>query len=286
MTFVGKVLVAVQLVLSVCFMAFAAAVFTAQTNWYAKSNAFEAQAKKAAQDQSDAAQAAQATLTERDATIAALNAEVALRSGKLTTAEESLQRLQIELQAARTAADTQTAVANLAADQETFRREEALRTRQHNDALHNQVNDLLAGNRGLEDELFAKNISIEQMKDRQQALIDRVGALTGRLRDIGDEANGGASAGGTQYTKNEPPNVTGQVLEVQKSPTSQSEFVVVSLGSDDGFRKGNELFVYRGDSYVGKIVLIDVTPDKAVGRVTQRNRNGVVQKGDHATPKL
>ena len=33
MSFVGKVLVVVQVVLSICFMGFAGAVFTAQNNW-------------------------------------------------------------------------------------------------------------------------------------------------------------------------------------------------------------------------------------------------------------
>jgi hypothetical protein len=76
------------------------------------------------------------------------------------------------------------------------------------------------------------------------------------------------------------------VLNTQASPTSGSEFVEVSLGSDDGFKKYDTLVVYRGSDYLGKIELTDVHPDRSVGRVTYRTRNGTIKKGDHVTPKL
>ena len=47
MTFVGKILVVFQLVLSICFMAFAGAVFTAQTNWKVKADTAQKDLEKA-----------------------------------------------------------------------------------------------------------------------------------------------------------------------------------------------------------------------------------------------
>jgi len=66
------------------------------------------------------------------------------------------------------------------------------------------------------------------------------------------------------------------------------------LGSDDGLSKGHQLFVYRFGTiengnrpkYLGKIELVYVDPDKAVGTVIDAAKNGVIEKGDHVNSKL
>ena len=89
-----------------------------------------------------------------------------------------------------------------------------------------------------------------------------------------------------------PPVVEGVVMDARKSARQGTEFVEISLGSDDGLAKGHSLFVYRGANggdrgkYLGKIEIVYVTPDKAVGTVVERAKNGVIQKGDNVTSKL
>lgn len=285
MTFLGKILVVVQLVLAICFMAFAGAVYTAQTNWKVAAES----ARKEASDQrtaaTNAANELQQTKNDLSAQIAKLNEQVAILDGKTKEATDQLERTRQELQAARTAVDRQTAVANLAEEQARFRQEETLRQRERNERLQSQINELLGQARGLEDTLFAKNLQIEAMEGRQQRMIEQVAqyrqmilALEGSLNPEDYQVLSDATE--------PPPTVTGEVLNTRVSDTSRTEFVEVSLGSDDGFKKGDQLFVYRGADYLGKLELTSMYPDRAVGRVIQRVRNGTIQKGDHVTPKL
>lgn len=285
MTFVGKILVVLQLVLAICFMAFAGAVYSTQTNW---KNAAET-AKKDADSQRQQATAAanelQQAKTDLGAQVAELTQQVAVREGELNEAKDQLTRTQGELQEARTAVDRQTAVANLSEEQATFRQEETLRQRERNERLQAQINELLGQVRGLQDTLFAKNLSIEAMEERQQRMIEQ----TAQYRQMILALNGSLKAedyDNLASVEEPPPTVTGQVVNTQTSPTSRTEFVEVSLGSDDGFKKGDVLSVYRGDTYLGKVEISTVYPDRAVARVTQRVRTGTIQKGDNVTPKL
>ena len=86
-----------------------------------------------------------------------------------------------------------------------------------------------------------------------------------------------------------PPVVDGEVMDTRK--TQGRDLVEISIGSDDGLRKGTRLFIYRGgegqrSKYIGEIRLTLVVPDKAVGVVVDRAKNGQIEKGDYVTTKL
>src|SRR5690606_20255127 len=90
-----------------------------------------------------------------------------------------------------------------------------------------------------------------------------------------------------------PPVVDGIVEATQKSSRGVTEFVQISIGSDDGLVEGHELDVYRtGLSngsrpvYLGRIKLTTVEPDRAVGVVTHRPKNGIIERGDNVTTQL
>lgn len=285
MTFVGKVLVVVQLVLAVCFMAFAGAVYTAQENWREKATAEKNNAQKAQQAATEASQQLEQAKTDLGGQVKDLQQQMALLQGKFNETDAQLKRTTQELQDARTAVDRQTAVANLSEEQATARQEETLRQRERNERLQNQINDLLAKTRGLEDDLFSRNLQIEQMEGRQNRMIDQLSQYRQMIIALNGSTNP-EDYKDLQKVSEPPPKVEGQVLNTQASPTSGTEFVEVSLGSDDGFKKHDSLVVYRGSDYLGKIELTDVHPDRSVGRVTYRTRNGTIKKGDHVTPKL
>jgi archaellum component FlaC len=287
MTFVGKVLVVVQLVLAICFMAFAGAVYTAETNWREKSKQLQADVEKARGDANTAVQQQQQRETEMTAQLQALEQRVALVDGQLKTASDQLNRTTQELQDARTAVDRQTAVANLSQEQATFRQEETQRQRERNQRLQEQINELLAKVRENEDALFARDLTIEAMQERQEEVIAQMATyrqiLLANNMSLKPEDYENLVA-----KMDPPPPVTGQVIRTEVSKTSGVEFVLISLGKDDGFEKGHELSVFRGNNYLGKIKLTSVYPDRAVGTVipSSRPRNGQIQKGDNVSPKL
>jgi hypothetical protein len=268
-------------------MAFAGAVFTAETNWREKSKQLQADLEKARGDANTAVQQQQQEKTQMTAQLQELQQKVALIDGQLKERTDQLSRTNQELEAARTAVDTQTAAANLAQEQATFRQEETLRQRERNQRLQEQINQLLAKVREGEDALFAQNLTIESMQERQEDVIAQMTTYRDILRANNMSLNPEDYQNLVSATE-PPPTVTGQVLNTRVSETSGTEFVLISLGKDDGFEKGHELSVYRGNDYLGKIKLTSVYPDKAVGTVipSSRPRNGQIQKGDNVTPKL
>ncbi len=77
-----------------------------------------------------------------------------------------------------------------------------------------------------------------------------------------------------------PPPVMGIVKRVH--PTNRR--VEISIGSDDGLVIGHELFVYRTEprpEYLGKITIIEVDSDQAVGKVIGNTYQGKkLKEGD------
>ena len=59
---------------------------------------------------------------------------------------------------------------------------------------------------------------------------------------------------------------------------------MITIGSDDGLRVGHELYLFREKprpEYIGKITVISVEPDQAVGRVNGTTYQGKkIKEGD------
>ncbi|MBS7336302.1 MAG: hypothetical protein KIG81_00385 [Thermoguttaceae bacterium] len=56
--------------------------------------------------------------------------------------------------------------------------------------------------------------------------------------------------------------------------------LMISIGSDDGLTEHNKLNVRRGDSYLGKIEVVTLEPNRAVCKVLPEYRQGVIMEGD------
>ena len=56
--------------------------------------------------------------------------------------------------------------------------------------------------------------------------------------------------------------------------------LMISIGSDDGLSEHNKLNVRRGDSYLGKIEVVTLEPNRAVCKVLPEYRQGVIMEGD------
>jgi len=57
--------------------------------------------------------------------------------------------------------------------------------------------------------------------------------------------------------------------------------VEVSFGSDDGAQRGDLLEVHRGNVKVGEVQIVEVEPDRSVGRIS--NQRGPLQGTDRVT---
>ena len=79
----------------------------------------------------------------------------------------------------------------------------------------------------------------------------------------------------------EPPMVRGEILAIDKE-----DRVEISLGSDDGIRDGNNLLIYRGDKYLGRLQVLETQPHRAIGMVLKDYKQEMIRKGDQVATKL
>jgi hypothetical protein len=64
------------------------------------------------------------------------------------------------------------------------------------------------------------------------------------------------------------------------------QLVEVSIGADDGLKEGNTLIVYRGSRYLGRLTVLETSPDKAVAQVDRQFQQGQIQEGDRVATRL
>lgn len=285
MTFVGKVFVVLQLVLTVCFMAFAGAVYTAETNWKNEAKSLADQKQQIETQLNSSRQDFEKLTADTTAQITDATTQIGLLDDQLKQAKDQLSRIQKENEILKTERDQQLAVANISEEQSTFRMEETQRQRERNARLQSQIDEQLAQIRSLQDTIFEKDTSIANMRQRHQSVLNDLATYRKILLANKMSLNPKDYANLGEVT-DPPPNVVGQVLDARVSQSTGTEFIAVSLGSDDGFHKGHELTVYRGDEYLGRIKLVSVEADRAVGHLIPqtRPRNGAIQKGDNVRP--
>lgn len=290
MSFFGKLLIVFQVILSFCFMTFAGAVYTAQLNWKAKAEAASAQAETERSNFNR-------DKTQWEATRSAMQNEMEKLTSRAKTAEASLSdtntrltALQTRLTDEKTLKVSAVAESDLSKQAAASRREEAYRQRSINEKLHETQQDLIEKLRLSEDDRFALVKQMEEMERKHLAALEEIAAYKqlvaarGWVKDIGDFAKSQAP----------PPEVRGYVTGSRAANNRGTETLVeISLGERDGLVPGHQLYVYRPSPrndnrgmYLGKIRLVSVTPDKAVGTVIERAKNGIIEKDDHVTTQL
>ena len=289
MTFVGKILVIVQVILSVCFMAFGAAVFTVHVNWKHRSETLQKELKDTKGEY--------ALLEEEYANYKTdLSAQIQDQTDRANELDNEKQflgqenkNLRTELDTTKTERDSQKALALISGDEAKIRRDEAIKQRVANAALHTAMNELNTQMRVLQDELFNKQLSAKLVATKYNKLLEQWGAARNLLatNNIDFDAN--------SHLANESivEDVVGVVLETKKAARSGNQLLRISIGSDDGLAKGHDLYVYRTGldndkraKYLGMIKIVYVTTDQAVGEVIKRAKNGVIEVSDNVSTKL
>ncbi len=289
MSFVGKILISLQLILGVAFVAFAGAVFAYQTSW-----------RDEALKQKSALEAANNTIGQMQAESEAykleLDRKLADEQGRAERAEAANRTLTADAAALR--ADTerlandvqaQTALASISADEADARRSEALIQRQANNTLHDKLNSATAKIAELEDQVFNNEVERTLMLDRFNKLLDEAAYLRKVVRTNNLETDPSVYAA----LQEPPPVVEGLIVDIRPNRSGIIDFVTISLGENDGLLRGHRLSVYRSGlstgedpKYLGEVEIVLLEPNQAVGRVIDRAKNGVIGKGDNVTSKL
>lgn len=287
MSYVGKILIIVQVVLSLLFMAFAGAVFVVHQNWRQK---YEAASQTLNQTQQSLNVAQQELVqAKRDFDNRLQQAEqkanqFQAKNTGLTAQLAALQAQNNELESQR---ETQTGLAEAKANEARFRREEAEKERIENKKLQAKLDETAAENRDLKDQMFTNEEKFKALNREYETGLAQLAYLKTVVANAGLQTDPEVVA--KQMAP--PPPVEGLVTAVKKNRANRVQFAEISIGSDDGLMKGNELDVVRVHGkekadFLGSIRVVDLGPDWAVGEVILPSKNGIIEAGDNVTTKL
>jgi hypothetical protein len=276
MNWLGKVFVVVILIMSLVFMGLAMAVYATHKNWRTVSENLN---KKLTQANTDNA----AFKTEHNRQVETLEKERTAAEQQAVKAEaervslnDRLAIAQTELESLRqnqrehiAALDSTQKINKGLGDQVVSLRKEIRDAQQKRDAFFKTALDAT-------EELHQAAGEYNTTRERSEQLTKQVAGMTTVMREKGiDPATDPNSV---------VPTVEGLVSKVERKPTGQ--MVEVTIGADDGLKAGNTLEVSRGAKYLGRVEIIETSPDKSVGRVDRRFQQGTIQEGDRVATRI
>ena len=274
MTLLGKIFTVLIFIMSVAFCILAVVTFATHKNWKDEALKLKAsieQLETKNQNQLAEIERAKAELaveqSARRSALGTLQVKLALLEEDLRNnakvLDERTSALTVQTQAAKVAEDS---LASITAEVGKLRNEIRLAQAERDDTYLKTV--------GLTDKLNQAESLRETLEERNRQLQDEFAELTRVATAMGIDKN--------TLVSQIPPKVDGVVTAVDEA----KGLVEISLGSDDGLKRGHVLQVVSGDKYLGQIKLREVSPDKAVGDIDKRMQRGRIQKGDNVTTKL
>jgi predicted nucleic acid-binding Zn-ribbon protein len=276
MNWLGKVFVVVILIMSLVFMGLSMAVYATHKNWKLASESLNTQLTQ--------------QKAEKESLITAHNRRVEELERENTSKEQQA----VKLEAEKVALDehnkqTQAELDGLRQNQREHIAAVAS-TQAINQTLTGEVGDLrqkIRDEQQTRDRVFKTALdATEQLhqaageyqsaRERSEQLIKQVAGMTTVMREKGIDP---ATEPGSVV-----PTVEGVVSQIRR--TAGAQLVEVTIGADDGLKTGNTLEVSRGDKYLGRLEIIETSPDKSVGRVNRNFQQGQIQEGDRVATRI
>jgi F0F1-type ATP synthase membrane subunit b/b' len=275
MTHVGRILVVVIMAFSLVFLGISTVVFMTSKNWKeesAKKTAEVAKVKKSLTEAQAQVDAAKKELADAQGQAAAATKKL---NDNIVALEDDKKRALEQITDIRAKLATAVENANSALQEAGAKREETVLLRTQKSAVEKQANEFKLHEAELTDKIRELE-RINNTGDRNNKdLRERVAKFTTLLQ------KNGLSTDISQIKGLEsPPPVQGQIKRVDAT----NRRVVMTIGSDDGLVVGHELNLFRVSprpEFLGKIQIVAVDPDQAVGRVVGKTYQGKkIKEGD------
>jgi len=283
MNVVGKMLVVLQLCLSLLFVCFAGATYSLQGQWKEK-------AETAQKKFDDLNRSSQSSLSEherelQEAKTAQANAErerdesrseVAAATERANTADALLAEVRQER-------DKAIAENLLAADEAEARRTEATAARTQISSLTSTLAEQLEEIRARENELVEAKAEIRSYAAAERQHLSELARMSELLRYHKINPNDSVTGDVPQLAE----KVDGRIVDRRQNPDRTQEYVRLTIGSNDGLEEGMVVFIYRKDGYVCDAQILEVSPNTAAAVVIEKTRQSTaVKRGDYVTTQL
>ena len=280
MTLLGKILTVLIFIMSIVFMSLSLMVFATHKNW-----------KLVVTNETPGSLGLVQQLNNRTNQVENLKNEIgrlkdqyaaeqvarayalSALSTKLTQLEQQLQQRETELTNLQGAHTEQTAALQTIETNNNRLLEEVAKLRDSVRVAQNDRDSQFLKVVELTDQLNSA-IGVERsLKEKREQLVEQVAQMK-RVMD----ANGLTINVDTDAI---PPKVDGVVLAI-----GGKDLLEISLGSDSGLKEGHEMEVYRGATYLGRVIVVKAEPNRAVARILPEYRKGSIKKDDRVTTRL
>ncbi|MHC2068937.1 hypothetical protein ACYFX5_15820 [Bremerella sp. T1] len=279
MTLIGKIFTVLILIMSLVFMTVAMMVYATHKNWrdVVKGDGSNQGMEATIQEQKQTASSLEDDISnlkmkleqERAARVyalAALQARTKLQEAELTRLDQENERLvksEADMKVLLELAETNSK--NL--KQEVSQLRTDIKTAQSDrDTNFQEVVQLT-------DKLQQLKVEKDRLSEREQQLATQIARQKRVLTAHGMD----------EFT---PVDGIPPALEAVVTAVNDNNMVEISVGADDGISRGNTLDVFRGDTYLGRIIIKETAPDRAVGEIIREYRRGLIKKGDYVSTKL
>jgi hypothetical protein len=307
MSVVGKLLVFLNLVFSLVVGTFAVMDYTARTHWKdshdkisaqlaiekGTSASYRAEAERFSKERAELNEKLRAALgKEFEVTRPEDVARVApLLAAEFTTRKQHAEQLEAQIKLLREELKGEKAkilayeTASLTSQKNVEARQTDVRKLEDLLVAETKAKTALTLERNrMRDEKVAAEIESMALRDKNLQMLARLTELEKELAVIKSQPPGAIvrRPGGGPLAAPPADHLEGRITQVE------SNLVRISLGSDNGLAKDNILEVFRlGDKpkYLGKIRIVSLYPDTAVGQVEGRS-HGPMQKDDRVATKI
>ena len=276
MTLVGKIFTVLVFIMSVSFMMLAVTVFATHRNW--RDIVIDPGGLKA-------------QIEELSKTNGRLRLEIVQKEDDLAL-EQAARRFALAAGQAR----LETLASTLDRREKEYTDLQAAHDVTVNtlDRNHNFLESLTKENEGMRTEIRDTQEARNLYFDQVVKLTDDVNRLEGNSRTLQDQhdlllvQNGKMAKVMRMFEITVNTDVDGIAPRVDGLVTAVSDknLIEISIGSDDGLRKHHLMEVYRKNSYVGRVEIVMVEPDRAVAKIIPEFRRGIIKKGDRVATKL
>ncbi len=278
MTTIGKILIVLILIMSLVFMSFTVMVYATHRNWKdlvenpttglkAQLSAKQRQLQQTEAERQEVLDQLAYEKAARTEALAVLEVKRLEMEEQLSKTEQELQSLQKESSDALRTLDTaQTELQRLKSEVGQLR-DEIKTTRQDR-------NQQVAAVRRLTDELNQGEGQLRRLRDRNNELMSELTRAS-----LVVESNG---LNVDDPIDQIPPKLDGVITSVRGTG-----LIEVSLGSDEGLRRGHLVDVYTSQGgYLGRASVVETSHDRSVAKIIPEFQQGVMRKGDRVATRL
>ncbi|MDA0834464.1 MAG: hypothetical protein O2955_09425 [Planctomycetota bacterium] len=290
MNFWGRILLVLNVILSFTFLAYAASVFNVQKSWREKSEANAEIVKQKDSQLTNLTQEFDNFKNDTAKQIAEMTDERDTATNSRNQLQTALETLTKQMETTQTELEREKALSQISGEETEARKAEALKERAANVALHKTIVAHMKKIHELEDQIYENGIERQNLIVTHEMVLSELADAKKVIRYKGIDKE---ETKDILVRQSPPPTVEGVVLSTRADSRNGLQYVEISVGSDDGLVKGHELFGYRfatsvedRPKYLNTIRLIRVDPDKSVGVVIPKSKNGEIKKGDNVSTKL